>query len=60
MFWAPQIEKDIDALEQVQWSASKSVRGLGNMAYKERLRELGFLCPNKRRLCNTLLLFTPP
>lgn len=39
-----QIEKDIDALEQVWWSASKTMWELGNMTYKERLRELGFLC----------------
>lgn len=44
VFWAPQIEKDRNALEQVQWSASKTGSGLGYMAYKERLRELNFLC----------------
>lgn len=34
--------KDIDALQQVQWSASKTVGGLGNVTYRERLRETGF------------------
>ena len=39
--WDPQHKKDMDLLEQVQGRATKMVRGLTNLSYEDRLRELG-------------------
>ena len=49
-FWILQFKKDMELLDRVQWRATKMIRGLKDLFYEERLRDLGKFSLEKKRL----------
>ena len=46
--WGPQHRKDVELLEWIQRGTTKMIRGLQNLSYEKRLRELGLFSLEKR------------
>ena len=47
--WSPYLVKDVLKLEKVQRRATKCVKSLAKLPYRERMRALGLICLENRR-----------
>ena len=54
--WSLQYRKDMELLEQVQRRATRMIRGLEHLSYKERLKQTELFCLEKRRLWQDLIV----
>ncbi|KGL88431.1 hypothetical protein N301_14632, partial [Charadrius vociferus] len=54
--WSPQHKKDMDLLVRVQRRAMRMILGLEHLSHEKRLRELGLLNLEKRRLWGVLIV----
>ena len=55
-FWATWYKRDMELLEQVQQTDTEMIKGLKHLSCEERLRELGLVSLEKRRLMRCLSL----
>ena len=54
-FWSPHLRKDIVKLERIQHRATKLIPALRGKSYPERLKELGLITLERRRLRGQLI-----
>ena len=52
--WSPQYRRNVDLLECIQGRATEMIQGMELLSYEGRLRELGLLSMEKRRLWGNL------
>lgn len=52
--WSPLHRRDVDLLEHVQRRATEMIQRMEHLHYKDRLRELGLISLEKRRLFGDL------